>query len=285
MIREPVVSGRFYPASAKELQYIMEECENHDLGAAGVKIQVSGKLLGLILPHAGYIFSGPVATWGIKRLAAENPLPTRFLLLGPKHTPYGAKASISAATEWKTPLGSVPVDDNLRDALKTIGSFECENMAHTHEHSIEVQLPFLQRLFKENRFSIVPVALHYSSYNDCLFWGEAIGKILSKPEFSDVRFIVSSDFSHDAVRSDAYRLDAQAIDYIEQLDSKGFYELVVSEDRSICGFIPITVALVSLKKRKATASRLTYATSMDIMDHPRGVGYAAISFEEESAPA
>jgi len=284
MIREPVVNGRFYPASSRDLSATIEECEQHELGAEGKSISANGVLRALIQPHAGYVFSGPVATWGIKRLSTVRPLPGRILMLGPKHTPYGANASASAADGWKTPLGVVSIDPKLRDAILKTGAFQTDDEAHAQEHSLEVQLPFLQRLYGNERLGILPIALHYSSFKDCETWGEAIKKVLDDPALSDTVVLVSSDFSHDTPRNDAYRLDGEALNLIEKMDAKGFYDLVVSEDRSICGFIPITVAMLGLRGRSIKARRLTYATSMDVMPHPRGVGYASVVFEEESRP-
>lgn len=285
MEREPAVSGRFYPSSPRSLEAAIAECRDHVLGPRDSKVAVSGRLAALVLPHAGYQFSGPVVAWGMKRLSLENPLPKRILLLGPKHTPYGAKASLSAATGWKTPLGVVQVDEGLRKALADTGAFTMEDEAHRHEHSIEVEIPFLQDLYGKTPFSVVPLALQYSAFKDCCAWGAVIAKVLGDPGFKDVLLVVSSDFSHDTPREEAYEIDGQAIERILSMDARSFYDLVVTEDRSICGFIPISTAMVALKTlvgEKVKAARLAYSTSMDVMDHPRGVGYAAISFEEPS---
>lgn len=280
MIREPVVSGRFYPSAPTELLGLLEECEQHELGPGSRNPGVAGVLRGFIQPHAGFIFSGPVASWGIRRLAAEKPVPTRFLLLGPKHTPFGAKAAVSKAEGWRTPLGTVPVDEALRQAVVQTGVFTADDAAHAQEHSLEVQLPFLQRLFGKSPFAIVPIALHYAGFSECEAWGKALAGVLAQPAFGDVQVLVSSDFSHETPRSQAYRLDGEAIALIERLDAEAFHTLVVSEDRSICGVIPITVAMVALHRPGIKARKLAYSTSMDVMAHPRGVGYASIVFEE-----
>lgn len=279
MKRNPVVSGRFYPADKQELLETISECESSPLGVGSKTIEAGGKLVGLILPHAGYVFSGPVVTWGMRRLSLEKPLPERFLLLGPKHTHYGAKAAISAADSWTTPLGDVPINSALREALLATGRFQADDEAHAFEHSLEVEIPFLQKLYAKNPFSVTPIALQYCSFADCQKWGEAIGSCLADPRFSDVRVIVSSDFSHETPKEEAYKLDGQALEIIESLEPKEFYDLVISEERSICGVIPITVFLCALKGRKIRARCLKYSTSMDVMSHPRGVGYAAVSFE------
>ncbi len=285
MLREPVVSGRFYPSSPEELVSTIEACESHELGVGTRPPEVRGRLRGLILPHAGYLFSGPVATWGIRRLGGERPRPTRLLLLGPKHTPFGAAAAVSLADGWRTPLGTVDLDAELRAAVLATGAFRGDDAAHAQEHSLEVQIPFLQHLYRKDPLKILPIAIHYADFAECATLGQALAEVLARPEFADVPILVSSDFSHDTPRAAAYRLDGEALDLIERRDAEAFHSLVVSEERSICGVIPITVALVALQKRSLVVRRLAYATSMDIMPHPRGVGYAAVAFEEVAAGA
>ncbi|HNV70504.1 MAG TPA: AmmeMemoRadiSam system protein B, partial [Candidatus Ozemobacteraceae bacterium] len=200
MIRKPVVAGRFYPDDIDELIGVMENCAQSPLGVRAQVVPSHGRLLGLIMPHAGYIFSGPVVTWGLKRLSAEQPHPTRLLLLGPKHTPYGAVAAVSGAQAWKTPLGEVAVDDELRSALRESGEFEVDDGAHAYEHSLEVQLPFLQKQYGKTPFTITPVAMSFTDYEDCRRWGTALAGVLTQPRFSSVCTIISSDFSHETPR-------------------------------------------------------------------------------------
>jgi len=278
-MREPAVSGRFYPDEPKELRETIRECYMHRLGVGAHKTEPEGKLAGIIVPHAGFVFSGPVASWAYRRLVSEKPLPKRLLMLGPKHTPYGAVAALSDEDTWLTPLGSVETDAPLRRALEETGLFMRNDAAHSLEHSIEVQLPFIQESMAGALPRILPLALGFAEFGQCARWGKAIADVLARPEFSDVVCVVSSDFSHEMPRDDAYRLDGEALKVIESLDAKAFHELVVGEDRSICGVIPITVFLASLAGRNIRAKKLAYSTSMDVMEHPRGVGYAAIVFE------
>ncbi|MBI3038485.1 AmmeMemoRadiSam system protein B [bacterium] len=280
MIREPFVEGKFYPGVKDELVTLIKNCEGSFLEKKSNKILANGKLVGFISPHAGFIYSGPVATWGMARLSLEKPLPSKFLLLGPKHTRFGAAAALSGADSWKTLLGNVSVERELREALLSTDLFELDDEAHAYEHSLEVQLPFLQHLYDSCPLAVVPLALQYASFETCSAWGKAIGRVLSEKRFSDVCVLVSSDFSHDCSRSEAYKLDGEAMDVIEKLNGEAFYKLVVSEERSICGVIPITVFLESLKGKRVKGTRLTYSTSMDVVSHSRGVGYASIMFEE-----
>jgi len=283
MNREPVVSGRFYPESPTELHQLITSCFSSPLGVGKKAIPVAGKLRGLVLPHAGYIFSGPIVTWGMARLQQEKPVPRRFLLLGPKHTPYGVKAAVSGVRGWRTPLGVVPVDEPLRESLIASGLFRSDNAAHAQEHSIEVMLPFLQEAFGTQVFSILPLALGYADFATVQGWGEALSLILADEQFADVCVIISSDFSHDTTRTEAYHIDGQALDVIESGDAEKFYRLVVDEERSICGVMPLSTWLCATAGRPMKISRLAYSTSMDVMEHPRGVGYAAIAFEETAS--
>ena len=286
MIRKPVVSGRFYPEVAEEIVGLIDDCTSSRLGVRDSAIPPAGRLLGLIMPHAGFMFSGPVASWGIRRLKAENPLPPRLLLLGPKHTVSGSPAAISRATAWETPLGNVPIDPELRQALHETGEFEMDDRAHAGEHSLEVQLPFLQHLYGKTPFAVAPVALGYTDFDDCQRWGNALAGVLTQARFAGVPVIISSDFSHETPREEAYRLDGEAIELIQKLDGKGFFTLVRDEDRSICGVVPITVFLQCIRGWKnVSARKLAYSTSMDVMPHPAGVGYACVAFEQTAVPS
>jgi hypothetical protein len=126
----------------------------------------------------------------------------------------------------------------------------------------------------------VPIAFAYASFEEIETVAAAIGKIVATEPPGSVCYICSSDFSHDTPRDEAYRLDAEVIDRITGLDARGFYDLIVEDDRSVCGLMPITALLVILQRQKVRATLLKYATSMDVMEHERGVGYAAIIFEE-----
>lgn len=241
---------------------------------------MTGRLLGLISPHAGYMFSGPVASHVYARLREEKPLPQTLILLGPKHTHHGARFSVSAADSWKTPLGDLAVDQALcRRLVAGAPALESDNGAHLYEHSLEVQLPFVQYSLTDMP-KIVPIAFAYESFEEIEALAAAIGRVLAAEPAGSFCFVCSSDFSHDTPRDEAYRLDAEVIERITSLDARGFYDLIVEDDRSVCGLMPITALLVILQGLKVRARLLKYATSMDVMEHDRGVGYAAIIFEE-----
>ncbi|HAE38410.1 MAG TPA: AmmeMemoRadiSam system protein B [Candidatus Riflebacteria bacterium] len=280
MQREPAVAGRFYQARPEQLRQQIKECFAHQLGVGQNVAPATGRLLAFIAPHAGYMFSGPVASHAFARMRVEKPQPTTLVLLGPKHTHHGARFSVSAAASWKTPLGNLPVDQTLcRRLVAAVSELELDDGAHLYEHSLEVQLPFAQYSL-DNTPKIVPIAFAYDSFEEIASVAAAIGKVLAAEPEGSLCIVCSSDFSHDTPRDEAYRLDAEVIKKITSLDARGFYNLIVSEDRSVCGLMPITALLVMLHPMKVAARLLKYATSMDVMDHDRGVGYAAIIFEE-----
>lgn len=278
MVRQPVVSGQFYQADPGRLHEQIKACYAHRHGAGSVLSEKSGRLLALISPHAGYSYSGPVASHAFARLARESECPEVILLLGPKHTAYGAAFSISSHSSWKTPLGKLGVDSLLANRLAAeVKLLQLDEAAHRFEHSLEVQLPFIQNLYPDPP-AIVPVALHFSDFSTVKSIADGIAEVL-KSETRRVLIVVSSDFSHDTPKNDAYRLDAEVINLILRGDARGFYDLVTGEDRSVCGLMPITALLIILSRFKHNANLLKYATSMDMSPHERGVGYASISFE------
>ncbi|MFZ5953220.1 MAG: AmmeMemoRadiSam system protein B [Candidatus Rifleibacteriota bacterium] len=282
MYREPFVAGRFYEGNREGLKQQIEQCFRHPLGIGNKDLSVNGRLLAMISPHAGYMFSGPPASHGYARLKLEQPFPERVVLLGPKHTQFGPGFSISNAESWQTPLGSVKVDRNFAMALADAApDLRLDDAAHQFEHSIEVQLPFLQYIYQDKPLKIVPIALGYTSFGILETLVEKIKDFLDGvDDLEKTLIIVSSDFSHDTPREEAYRLDGEVIDRILALDAKGFFDLVDLEDRSVCGLMPIAALLLLIEDLSVKATRLTYSTSMDIMRHERGVGYASIIFEE-----
>ncbi len=281
MKRQPAVAGRFYPENRDELLKSIGESYAHFLGVQKNEIHASGKLRMLIAPHAGYMFSGPPSSWGFSRLKQERPLPSRIVLLGPKHTPYGAGVSVSSSDFWTTPLGDVPVDKEFVKRLCSVSEvFTADTDAHRYEHSIEVQLPFLQELYGKKEFKIVPIAIQFNVFSIFQTLSYELHDAITESE-GETLIIVSSDFSHDTPLDEAYKLDGEAIELIKRLDAKGFYDLVVSENRSICGLMPITLGLTLMKAMNVQAQLLKYSTSMEIMDHDRGVGYASIIFEDK----
>lgn len=229
-IREPAVAGSFYPADQKALEAQMGEY----LSAAKKK----GIYNGVISPHAGYIYSGKTASqaiFGLKRFMS-------YVVLGPNHTGIGAKFSIMSSGKWTTPLGETKVDEQIAKDLLKLDFVADDYNAHRGEHSIEVQLPFLQRAFRV--FTFVPVCIGGQSYSDdfvdkCLVLGRALARIVK----NGPGIVASSDFSHYLKLDRAREIDYKAISMILKLNVTGFIKALASERASVCGFGPIAVLL------------------------------------------
>jgi AmmeMemoRadiSam system protein B len=162
-----------------------------------------------------------------------------------------------------------------------VPEFKLDDQAHQYEHSIEVQLPFLQQVYQNKKFKIVPVAIGYSLYADLHDKFSRLRDKVFGQGFANTLILVSSDFSHDTPKDLAYKLDAEVIEKIVALRGQEFYDLVIGENRSVCGVMPISAMLILLQNSQIDGKLLYYSTSMDVMEHERGVGYAAVSFEKK----
>lgn len=264
MTRPPAVAGRFYPADPRELSRQVEEY------AAGAGEKSAAR--GCIVPHAGYRYSGSVAGAVYKVLQ----LPSRFILLGPRHFPRGEPMAILSEGAWNTPLGDTQIDSALAHELKRACPLLREDeVAHRPEHSLEVQLPFLQRL--AGGFSFVPVVLGTDRYRELEELGRAVAKVVAE-QTEPVLVIASSDMNHYEDDTLTREKDRLAIDRILALDARGLFDTVHSRDISMCGYAPATVMLTAARVLGATRAKLVrYATSGDITgDREEVVGYAGI---------
>jgi len=277
-VREPAVAGSFYESSKKNLMNQIEWCFTHKLGP-GVLPKISesftGKLIGVIVPHAGYIYSGPIAAWAYK-VIAENGKPDSFIIIGPNHSGMGSPLAIMRKGLWRTPLGYAKVDSELGDALlSSLDILEDDYTAHLNEHSIEVQLPFLQYLFGEVKF--LPISLMIQDREVSILLGEAISKIIKDRR---VVVIASTDFTHYESYERAYKNDSLIIDRIIDLDIDGFFKTYYSRRISLCGPGP-TGTLITIAKLLDAKQvlKLKYATSGDTSgDMSFVVGYSSIAF-------
>jgi len=263
--RKPAVSGYFYPSRAEELRKTVARMVEPK--------KKKEKAMAVVSPHAGFEYSGPVAG----AVFSSVRLPDTFVILGPSHRPIQSKIAIMKEATWETPLGTVPVESRLAELIMRNSQVITEDdSAHLNEHSLEVQLPFIQ-YFKE-KFSIVPVCIsYYASYDDLVDLGKAIA--LALKEFKEEALIVaSSDMSHYVDQEEAKKKDFLAIDKILELDAKGLYDMVQKEDISMCGFQPTTSAIVASKELGAKkATLIKYQTSGDITgNYNEVVGYAGI---------
>lgn len=265
MVRKPAVSGSFYPGKADRLKAMVGEMV--DLKAGKIKA------LAVVSPHAGFVYSGPVAG----AVFSSVILPDSFVLLGPSHHGMRSLLAIMKKGVWQTPLGDVPIQARLAEMImKQSGLIKEEESAHVLEHSLEVQLPFIQ--YFRTDFSIVPVCIsHRAEYRDLEELGKAVAEGV-KESGQDVLIIASTDMSHYVSQETAQRKDFLAIEKILALDPKGLYEVVEDEDISMCGFQPTAAALVAAKALGAKKAELIrYQTSGETSgDYDQVVGYAGL---------
>ena len=271
--RRAAVAGQFYAAGYQELREQMEDCYLHEVGPRSKpELNENGqrKIIALIVPHAGYPYSGPVAAHAYKALAADGKFGTA-VMLGPNHTGYGAKVSIWAEGEWETPLGRVKVDKELAHKLLEEGGIKADEEAHIYEHSIEVQLPWLQHIYGE--LKIVPIAMLAQD----LGTARRLGKTLSRIGDNDV-IIATTDFTHYESQVTAVEKDKLMIDAILELDEEKLFNQREALNHSMCGYGPVASAIVAAKERGAKEAKLLkYATSGDTSgDFSRVVGYGAL---------
>jgi len=264
MIRNPVVSGQFYPESPDQLRAMIEGFVDEKAAKADV--------IGLVSPHAGYIYSGPVAGAVISRIEFKDT----FVIIGPNHTGRGKPLSIMTQGIWKTPLGEIEIDSELgKHILATSSHLQEDSAAHQFEHSIEVQIPFLQYFKRDIR--LVPIMLAYSSLAIYKEIGRELAKAI-KDLNREVVIIASSDMTHYESQASAQRKDTQAIEAILDLNEDELFRRVDKLNISMCGYAP-TVSLISAAKELgATGAELVrYQTSGDSTgDYSAVVGYAGI---------
>jgi MEMO1 family protein len=270
--RKPAVSGMFYAGTARELEDQIGWCYEHELGP-GVMPRVNNtglrEILAIVVPHAGYYYSGPVAAHAYKELANDGIFDTA-VILGPNHTGYGHPVSVWAGAVWNTPLGEVEIDRTL--AQRLLGELiKSDEAAHMHEHSVEVQLPWLQYLYKS--IKIVPIAMLAQDIETA----RTVGKALSRADGNSI-IIASSDFTHYEPHPVAMEKDGSIIEAIVDLDEEELYKRCERLNCTMCGYGPVASAIVAAKEMKAKrASLLKYATSGDTSgDFSRVVGYASI---------
>lgn len=265
-VRHPAVAGRFYPQDPEILRehvllYLSQNPSKEKLRA-----------LGCIAPHAGYVYSGPVA--GAVFSALE--IPEVCVVMCPNHTGMGRPLAIMSEGSWETPLGKIPIDGDLAAALKARCSLlQEDSTAHRSEHAVEVELPFLQA--RQRNLKIVPIALGTGRFETLEELGVALADVIAA-QSRLVLMIASSDMNH--YESDAVTRikDRSAIEPILRLDARGLYETVTTQQVRMCGYGPAIAMLTAAKKLGATSARLVkYATSGDISgDTETVVGYAGI---------
>ncbi|HXN64844.1 MAG TPA: AmmeMemoRadiSam system protein B [Candidatus Acidoferrales bacterium] len=268
LVRQPAVAGRFYAADpvalGDEVRQLISSAQAVSKSAA----------IACLVPHAGYVYSGGVAGAVYARLA----IPNRVLILGPRHFPRGADLAINRSGVWQTPLGAAEIDAELGDLLaKAFPRLVDDVRAHQTEHSLEVQIPFLQMLAPGFRF--VPIAIGTSDLATLEGLGNAIAEALVQIA-EPVLMVASSDMNHYEEDGVTRAKDRRAIDRLLALDALGLYQTVRGEGITMCGYAAATAMLVAACQRGAKSAELVkYATSGDVFgDREEVVGYAGMVF-------
>jgi MEMO1 family protein len=268
MLRMPAVAGRFYPSDPAELREVVKQYTQ-----ANEKGPLTGARACLV-PHAGYMYSGHVAGAVFARMA----LPQKFVILGVRHYPRGEKAAILSSGAWRTPLGDAPIDELLADALRAAcPQLREDAVAHNSEHSLEVQIPFLQVM--ATKFTFVPLALGTVQLEELVAIGEGIGRVLAESS-EEILLLTTSDLNHYENDETTRVKDQKAIERLLAMDARGLYDTCRNGSISMCGLGPAVAMLTALKCVGATKAELVrYATSGDVSgDRDAVVGYAGMIF-------
>jgi MEMO1 family protein len=276
--RPPAVAGQFYAADGRALAHQIEACFTDARGPGELPTRrrsSSRRVVAGVVPHAGLSYSGAIAAHLYARVAADRP-PSAVVILGVDHEGAGGGAALSARP-WLTPLGPTAVDLELVRTL-TGGPIEVDEAAHAHEHSIEVQLPFLEYVLP--RPKVVPLQVRFGSY---AYLQEVASAVRTATEGRDVLLLASTDFSHYIPADEARRLDRRAIDAILACDAERLYDVVRRDRISMCGIAPTTVLLAALRGRRLAPKLLRWGHSGEVEPMSEVVGYAAIVFEDEAA--
>ena len=272
-IRTPAVAGMFYPKEKSKLEQSIQSCISHEYGVG--KHQNQEKIYGAICPHAGYMYSGPVATHSFDNIANQDF--ELAVILGPNHWGIGCNIATMKDCTWETPLGEIDVDSDAANQINEISKIiEIDYFSHTRDHSIEVQVPMLQE-FCQKPFKILPIILNDQDYEFAQEIGTAIAKIARTKK---TIIIGSSDFTHYEENEFAHSQDMALIEPILKLDVEKFYRVLNDRRISACGYGAIASTMIACKELGATKGvLLKYATSGDIAgDTSSVVGYASIVF-------
>ena len=288
-IRKPAVSGQFYDGEHDRLKERIEECFLDKRGTGSIPKIVQGekKVIGVVVPHAGYIYSGAIAAHSYNFIT-NNDFADTFVIIGPNHTGVGSGVSIMLEGIWETPLGKVPINEKLAKQLFT-GIIDNDETAHIHEHSLEVQLPFIQFCAKDKEFDFVPICMAMQDFETA----EEVGIIIAdaiKDTKGNVVIVASSDFSHAGfnyssmpptdMRVDKFaeKQDMQAIEKILNMDPRGLINTVYANNITMCGYGPVASMLTAAKILGAkNVELLKYGTSYEVHPGSSCVGYGALA--------
>lgn len=277
--RPPAVSGIFYPSNPFELQKSLEQSFlDMNFGPGRMPPSLDRKkIYGIISPHAGYAYSGSVAANGYYQVSNMNY--ETVIMTGPNHYGIGSGVATMRQSLWKTPLGDVEVNTDFADTISKNTVIDMDDFSHIRDHCLEVQLPFLQCIRKEDTFRIVPIIMNLQDIETAKDVGRTIAQAMTSAN-TKALLVASSDFTHYEPNEEAHRKDLELIDTILSLDVSSFYAVLERLDISACGYGAIASIMIAVKELGASkAELLRYATSGDTTgDKSSVVGYASIVF-------
>jgi AmmeMemoRadiSam system protein B len=278
MIRKPAVAGVFYERNPDSLKKQIEWCFEHKLGPGEIpKMGNKREIKGVMAPHAGYLYSGPIAAHSYYKLV-EDGFPETFIILSPNHTGLGSGISTMLEGEWETPLGNIEIDTKFAEELVADARIiDYDASAHIREHSLEVQLPFLQ--YFSDDFKIVPISMWMQDLESAYDIGKSIKKVKDALG-TEIVVIASSDMTHYKPQNIANQNDSHVLDAIKSMDEKLMMKRVLELNVTMCGYGPVATTIIASKELGAkNAEILKYATSGDLTgDLSAVVGYASAVF-------
>ncbi|MHA2358355.1 MAG: AmmeMemoRadiSam system protein B [Candidatus Heimdallarchaeaceae archaeon] len=276
MIRSAQYAGSFYERKPEKLTNSIEQCFLGSFGPKKLPSEIEKKddiIPFFVVPHAGYIYSGPVAAWSYLELS-KYPEPDTIIIFGPNHTGFGAEIGVPDEVKaWETPLGDVEINHELINKLvESSNHIRKSDSSHAREHSIEVQLPFLQYIL-EKPFKFIPISLLNQGIDAAILLGEIVARVCKDEN------IVTHFETHDV----ASKKDNEVLQAIEKMDIKGMYDIKYNLNVSMCGHGPIAATIETSKRMGRTKGEiLSYATSGDVSGmKSQVVGYGAVAFYPE----
>ncbi|MGE0242932.1 MAG: AmmeMemoRadiSam system protein B [Nitrososphaeraceae archaeon] len=284
LFRSPYYSGTYYPKDKSDLEKLLDFCfflspfgpRQNTIVNSNNNNKEKPKIFGLIVPHGSYIFSGPISANAFYEISSQNI--DTFILIGPDHKGIGKRVSIMSEGSWETPLGNVFINKDITNKLKSHSNIiEEDRLVHQIEHSLEVQIPFLQ-YSRLDSFTIVPILLKDQDSRTSILLGDILAKSISR---KNALIIASSDFTHYELNLNAQEKDFRLFKSIQNLDINLFYQTIFDLNISICGYGAIASlmrAVWLLGSNKGILLR--YATSGDVIFDNKNsvVSYAAIAF-------
>jgi len=263
MVRSPAVSGRFYPSQRDQLRRDVLTYLDHPEPSTAI---------GIVSPHAGYIFSGSIA--GETFACVE--VPDTVIVLGPNHYGYGPPLALWEGDAWLTPLGEITIDRSTSERLRSLcPDLQVDAAAHRQEHSLEVQVPFIQCLNPHS--SLVAVAIGMASLSALKALGGAIATLVEESDTSPL-IVASSDMTHFESSEAAASKDRRALEHVINLDPEGLFRTVRDQHISMCGVLPVVAMLYAARQLGATSGKLVrYGNSGETTgDYADVVGYAGV---------